>query len=224
MKYQNPWKSDLTSFERKLIEKELAVIPKKAESDLDEVHYEIKKSVHLLQKQPNSFKEVQPHKVKHTPRSDNSIEREIKEMEVLKIMRTTDFVAFSKFVNQKVHPKIFKEWHQQIAFRHEMENAKRDNLRNDLFEENKGTFKPEINENSRRLANQWRDKARQRSANKAKKQERVQTPEVVQRRVFTDQEFQQHIAKIDLWNRKAKQRLIAQETHNLGGGVNATIS
>lgn len=232
MKFQNPWKTTLTSSEEKLLHTQLKTSRKNpSNKDLIEVKLEIQNASKFIppnsnsnlknSKIPKSIKTKQgsSSQIPQRNRSLNSIELEIREMELLRIMKQKNFIGFSKFVTQRTQPAIFNEWHEQIIFKHELDKERREMLRKDLDHHPDLTFKPEINQKSKTLALERKKKLKSDYFPVQNKTERLFEAkngfENKVEKVFVQNDFKNHMTKINNWNQKSNNKKLMETISSL---------
>ena len=232
MKFQNPWKTTLTNSEEKLLHTQLKTSKiNPSNKDFIEVKLEIKNASKFTA--PNSNSNLKNYKIPKSiktkqgsssqipqrNRSLNSIELEIREMELLRIMKQKNFIGFSKFVNQRTQPVIFNEWHEQIIFKHELDKERRDLLRKGLDHHPNLTLKPEINQKSKTLVLERKNKLKSDYFPIQNKTERLfETKNGFEdkvEKVFVKNDFKNHMTKINNWNQKSNNKKLIETISRL---------
>lgn len=142
--------------------------------------------------------------------SFNQIKQEIREMELLKLMREQDKIKFRKIVREKMYLSQFNEWYSQMSFKDEM-NAFEKKLKFKEFDvATNSTFSPEINAKSRLLASQFDPEQKSRKfkekTHQLKMEELKTKNETLPVKSFKEDEFQRHLTKINAWNQAKREK------------------
>lgn len=137
-------------------------------------------------------------------RSMNSIEVELREMEYLNLLRDKQPHVFRQFTKQKVTPKRFKQWHSRSNERVAMTDARKEVMKELYDPALSSTFTPYISEKSRQLATQPQTYASTKHFKSPNRTQRLQQQEEEKlkkpKRKFNDEEFANHMNKVNAWN------------------------
>lgn len=162
---------------------------------------------------PLTFKaQPEPRKSPSPPKEEsfNQIQQEIREMELLRLMREQDKVKFRKVVREKMYLSQFNDWYSQMSFKDEL-NAFEKRLKFKEYDvATNSTFSPEINPRSRILAGQYDPERKSQKfkekTNQLKMEEFKLKNETLPVRSFKEDEFQRHMTKIKAWNQAKREK------------------
>lgn len=219
MKFNDPWNHTMTLAEERRLADGLRTETPPALPHEEEVRQEILRTQQEVQKpskKPVKVGGARPTKTeqkkqamsstKQVKGSLNQIEIDLREMEVLRVMREKQMPQFAQFVNQRTHPTVFKDWIDQNMFRHELDHQRRENLRRDQSLDPNLTFRPEIGEKSRQLAAEWREKHRAEVEGGTQGLGRTGEVSGEAKKVFNQKEFEGLMTRINFWNQNAKNK------------------
>jgi hypothetical protein len=153
-------------------------------------------------------------------RSYNSIEKELKEIECLKQLKSRDQVAFYKFLSPKKKIEDANQWYEQQMFYNHLTQTHVNNL-HDLYDPvHTNSYTPEINPKSRWITQDYRNEFKEtlhksKSANKTVsmqtyKDQKNEKP----KKKFNQVEFNNHLIKINDWNKTSNSNLFRNFVRN----------
>jgi hypothetical protein len=156
------------------------------------------------------------------------IEKTLRELELLRMMRKQHKDKFKRLVREKTTVDQFSEWYSQMSFKNEMNAYEKQLLAEKYDVALNSTFSPDINSRSRVLAANYDPERKKRKFKERtmqlkmkQAQEESQTLPV---RSFNDCEFRVHMTKINTWNHAKKDKQVNTILGSFNAFKNGTVS
>lgn len=214
-KFQPVWTVNSIYEQDRLILQKITQKKQSPSNSLEKIKQEIKKT-NKIKTSPKSEKSLekssneQKSNISERTSSLNSIQKEIREWELLKIMKSKNREIFKKFVSEKSGPVRFNDWYSQMDFKDELNKHGKLQLAEARDPKFKSRFSPEINHNSRLLAQNYQinktlKKFKEKNHLELKIASKLKMI-ILPIKVFQENEFRLHMTKINGWNNSKKER------------------
>lgn len=165
-----------------------------------------------------------------TPQEDSltEIEKTLRELELLRMMRKQHRDKFKQLVREKTTLDQFSEWYSQNSFKNEMNAVEKQLLARKYDVALNSTFSPDINHRSRVLAERYdpeRKKQKLEERTMQLKMKKAQEESVtLPVKSFNEAEFRVHLTKINAWCHAKRDKQVNQLLGNFNAFKDGTVS